>query len=361
MADITYQLIKVTDNEVIKLFKLVFNNYTKKVTSHSLNTIVGSNIQNFCTSADTDYLGELNSYLINSCSINFNGFSITYFRGGTSPTKSAYSDSIKFVTTQIQADKDYFIEKEKLDVSAIIFKNLKATDISNQIATEEDIISIHTQTLSRLELLNETLIEKSEEFREKLEKSFIVKKNELEEEYNKNTKAKLDELEVVKNDYATKLKAIDDRDNTHVRRELRENILKEIKERAEKFALTKGTNKLRWPIHIICIMALIIFTTLSVSFAWKVLTFLDKINPDIGSLGFITLGLKQISFTVAMLSTLVFYIRWINKWFEQHSSAEFGIKQFQLDIERASWIVETALEWQDIKGGNIPEILLDNL
>ena len=51
----------------------------------------------------------------------------------------------------------------------------------------------------------------------------------------------------------------------------------------------------------------------------------------------------------------------MNKWFEQHASTEFALKQFQLDIERASWIVETALEWKDTKGGNIPDILLDNI
>jgi hypothetical protein len=28
-----------------------------------------------------------------------------------------------------------------------------------------------------------------------------------------------------------------------------------------------------------------------------------------------------------------------------HASAEFLLKQFELDIDRASWVVETAMEW----------------
>ena len=40
--------------------------------------------------------------------------------------------------------------------------------------------------------------------------------------------------------------------------------------------------------------------------------------------------------------------------FEQHAQTEFQLKQFELDMERASWIVETSLEWKDAKGTSIP-------
>jgi hypothetical protein len=36
-------------------------------------------------------------------------------------------------------------------------------------------------------------------------------------------------------------------------------------------------------------------------------------------------------------------------------------KQFELDINRASWIVELALEWKDEKSQQIPDDLLEKL
>ena len=51
----------------------------------------------------------------------------------------------------------------------------------------------------------------------------------------------------------------------------------------------------------------------------------------------------------------------MNKWFEQHAKAEFELRQFQLDIDRASWVVETSLEWKTILGSPIPTVLLESI
>ncbi|WP_348719983.1 hypothetical protein [uncultured Alcanivorax sp.] len=67
---------------------------------------------------------------------------------------------------------------------------------------------------------------------------------------------------------------------------------------------------------------------------------------------------KQILLSGAFGASVIFYVRWMNAWFSQHASTEFQLRQFQLDIERASWVVETALEWKDAKGSTIPAELL---
>jgi hypothetical protein len=51
----------------------------------------------------------------------------------------------------------------------------------------------------------------------------------------------------------------------------------------------------------------------------------------------------------------------MNRWFEQHSLTEFHLKQFELDMERASWLVETSLEWKDAKGTAMPPELMKSL
>nr|WP_320010310.1 hypothetical protein [uncultured Desulfobulbus sp.] len=46
---------------------------------------------------------------------------------------------------------------------------------------------------------------------------------------------------------------------------------------------------------------------------------------------------------------------------QQHAQAEFRLKQFQLDIERASWLVETALDWDAKQDKELPNELLAGL
>ena len=51
----------------------------------------------------------------------------------------------------------------------------------------------------------------------------------------------------------------------------------------------------------------------------------------------------------------------MNRWFEQHAAAEFLLKQFQLDVDRSSWLVETALEWRRAEKTELPAPLLEGI
>ena len=73
------------------------------------------------------------------------------------------------------------------------------------------------------------------------------------------------------------------------------------------------------------------------------------------------LTIKQVALTLGAVGLGFFYIRWLNRWFQQHAKVEFELKQFQLDIDRASWLVETALEWKTSEGDAIPDTLLTSL
>jgi hypothetical protein len=70
---------------------------------------------------------------------------------------------------------------------------------------------------------------------------------------------------------------------------------------------------------------------------------------------------KQGLLAAALLAAMLYYVRWMNRWFEGHSAAEFLLKQFQLDVDRASWIVETALEWRRAEKTELPAPLLDGI
>lgn len=75
----------------------------------------------------------------------------------------------------------------------------------------------------------------------------------------------------------------------------------------------------------------------------------------------ITTAIKPVGLTIALLGLIAWYLRWMNRWFERYADAEFYLKQFELDIDRANWVVETALEWKERQERAIPDPLLESI
>lgn len=357
---------KQLDQTVYDTFKELYELYREHIQSVSVNTIPDINFSNVF---DDDSLGnvlEYKSTLITLFNISIPRFDITYQRGGTKQEKSPFIDEIHIGKNDYTHNKPEcpISNLDKLKIAALLSEKFQSIDpkraIKGALSEEQhELLSIHQETLSRLEALNEKLIVESQGFRKKLESEYEKKKQHIEKYSNELLDAKLSEIEEQRKLLETKIKDIDDRDNTHVRRQLRQNILAEIKNRSTEFKLTKGTNRLRWPIHLACIFVVFLFGVAAWFYGKDILTYLN--NEKFSLSAFIILTIKQFAFTMASAGTAIFYIKWLNRWFEQHSTAEFNIKQFQLDIERSSWIVETVLEWNEEKKSEFPGELLNQL
>jgi len=220
--------------------------------------------------------------------------------------------------------------------------------------------------LSRLEEISEKLVYRQEEFlhrkveefaaqRKQLEEEFKLKQDELKNEFTEQSN-KLEEREKA---LEKKFTEIDDRESKHVRRKLREDLKGELKNRSLKFELTKGTQQLRKPIFIFTIVLLIFFGSGTVIYSYFALN--STILGSNNSAAIIALAVKQLAFAIAFASTAVFFIGWNNRWFERHANEEFKLKRHEIDLDRASWIVEMALEWQKEKGSEIPIELIEKL
>jgi hypothetical protein len=146
-------------------------------------------------------------------------------------------------------------------------------------------------------------------------------------------------------------KELDDRQNTHVRRDIRRELKAQLGEYKSAFALTKGTTQLRTPIHVAAITIVVLLLVGIVFFAvqpspsdgWAYLLFLAK-----------PLGLTFFAVAIA-----TWYVNWMNRWFERHADVEFRLKELELDIDRASWLVETAFEWKKSGEDAMPDKMLD--
>lgn len=308
---------------------------------------------------------KMNSELIFTASFNAGNFSVVIYRGGRSEAKSPYTDEVVITSNNPCQLNDI----ERLEIVQIVVKKLKAIDQGRAIGgkaskEQEELASIHEATLSRLEELSEKLIADNHHYREKLdleqqdklsalESKFEDRKKELHETYETLT-ADLSEKE---EDFERKIKELDDKSNTHARRQIRKDIIGEIKKRQTEFKLTVGTNKLRWPVAIAMIGLILVFCVLA---GFSIRDFYLAITSEDPRALWIS-GAKQLIYSFGVIASVLFYIRWQNRWFEQHSLAEFHLKQLELDMERASWIVETSLEWNDAKGNAIPTELLESL
>lgn len=313
-----------------------------------------------------DLLIKKNSAIIDTISMNYPGLSISFHRGGSSQPqdKSGIFDEILFrQNNQVTVESAIAIE-----IVTTINRKLKAFDPkrSSTGSTDEQaqFDAIHISNIERLESLNENLVKNTHDYRIQLDSEFGVKVDKLEETAEENRKkleaeyvAKVELLKVEIEELDNKRKELDDSSNTHARREIRRDILKEIKSRQSKFSLTQGTNNLRKPIAILMLGLVAIFVALS---AISIKEFYDVLQGD--DLNKILIaGIKQAIYSAGAIGSFIYMIRWMNRWFELHSQSEFELKHFELDMERASWIVETSLEWQDAKGTAIPPELLDRL
>jgi len=369
MADQKLFIPRWQDKKILDCFKDIARHFSGKSVTCSISMIGYITYQEDLSheeySETTQNMISQNSVLIEHITLNVSGFSVVLYRGGQQEPKSPIYDELVFNrSNQSQLEND-----DKFQLVTEISKQLKPFDPKLQISglttpEQKALQALHQQTLERLESLNEELIRKTHAYREKLEKDYTAKRDALQTDFSVHQKSlekeyseKVEKLEKDRQTLEELRKSLDDRSNTHVRREIRRDILKEVKSRAEKFQLTKDTRKLRIPIAVSMLTLIILLGTGAI---YAFIEFFQKLGTAESKL-LIVLGLRQIAFAFGAVGSLIYFIKWLNKWFEEHAQAEFQIRQFQLDIERASWIVETSLEWNDAKGTTIPEKLVESL
>lgn len=273
------------------------------------------------------------------------------------------------VTREYGGDKISVNIADNTDVTAaaklliLITKNLPGLEVSEVIrktlGTElHDFYSRREQSLLRLEDLSQKLIEQNEQYRRTLDEQraneserltrahedFLAKAQAEHEQRLTEVKQKNEQLDA-------KAKDLDDRANRHARRQIRKEFLEKLASREKVFQLSDATNSKRGAIHgqfwllLIVALAVVAFGINAVSLA--------PTDPY----AYLKLAIGILGFA----ATSTYYIRWTDRWFRQHADEEFRLQRLALDFDRASWIVEMALEWKQEKGEEIPHELIESL
>ncbi len=159
-------------------------------------------------------------------------------------------------------------------------------------------------------------------------------------------------LKVRREQLVEREKSLDDRDSKHARRGIRSEMKKAFKD--DRFKVTTDTQKMRWPLHGLFITLCTAFLVGAILAATHIPEQADNVVIGWAIARSALLGL-------AFGTTALFYIRWMNSWFERHAAEEFRLKRLELDIDRASWVVETLLDATAEGEGRVTPELIDRL
>lgn len=183
--------------------------------------------------------------------------------------------------------------------------------------------------------------------RQTLQESWDHKQQKLEADYQ-NKLADLEQKNALLDEREAK---INDNNSKYERRSLRDQLKASISSRNERFTVTKDTMRTRLPVHVIYMVLVGVSGFFLVLFSLA----LSK-NPSDYVLLF-----KTITSSAVLLTTALLYIRWNDAWSQRYANEEFNQKRLELDIDRASWVVEMLLEWDEAKDQPIPPELINRL
>jgi len=230
--------------------------------------------------------------------------------------------------------------------------------IAPQIA---DFYTRRESTLVQLEALNATITVQNDQHRRALEQRTEELRQRLEEAHQERLTAletefrlKTDELSKREAAVDERKKLLDDRDNTHARRQIQQDVRSVLSERIKDFSLTKKTIRKRMPSGVALVALMIALLTASGWALWATTQALATGVPYWYPLLRFALSLG------AFGSSVVFFIHWQDRWSDAHAAEEFRLKRFDLDIARASWLVEVVLEGNTTKS-QFPQDLIQAL
>jgi len=232
-----------------------------------------------------------------------------------------------------------------LTVSDLLDKDAKK-NLDAREAALRTLEEMSKSFFEKIQALTLTQTKDIEELRQRLLKENEGKRAEIEIE-QKRGKEQLDASQAALD---AQRRDFDDRGVRHVRRYLREQMKKLFTDRSEKFALTADTQRLRRPVAYLFLLLMAVFLASGV--------YLGFVAEKGGDLAHV---LRSTGLLVAFAVTTGFFIKWNNQWFRDHAQEEFRLKRQEIDVDRASWVVEMAMEWKEEKGSDIPEYLVDRL
>jgi hypothetical protein len=369
VADFYIDVPRVRDRDIFRFFQTVATLIGAKQVSiadmgaRSASTIdIGDD-----GSISQDYFLKSDLFSIYSATVSNGNFSISLSRPITQANQASDLVNDKLYIHNDNNNglkKEIYREINRLINDSFHYGPEPFVGLFHNQKTFTSLIKSHQQMLGQLQGTATNITEQLAAARLRLEEEFAERQSRSEEELQKRrahdeelAEATRTQLLEKEQELEERRKNLDDRDNTTARRAQHATLKSRISERGSKFVITPETRRARLPIHAATIGACAVL----IGFLIYYVTALSELPPSASTPLVVATAVKPIGLTVALLGLVAWYLRWMNRWFERHADAEFYLKQFELDIDRANWVVETALEWKEKQERTIPDTLLESI
>lgn len=379
---------KLSDNKIVLLLEAIEEAFGKT----SSNVHLGTLAVDYTSEENKKLFNKKNQKSITRADIHTakHKFHVKY-RRGTSPNvndhetrqPSQYLDEIIIVLgAQTGNGRDIANAQEVIDCTNLIEKFVSNTlpsnvDNSAQNATE----LLQAQMTKQNDLYQEMLVgidarraelDKEHDDRMKLlEKQTDDRLKEIEAQKAKNEESHSKQVEKLNEREA----ALDDRDHMHVRREQREQINNEVKQRLKETIVPASASIKRWTVFLMAISA-------SVFLGFASYKGMDSLDTMLASSGGVTqvVGGEQVrapsllqqmpeAFWFILIKTLLssigtivflFYaITWLRQLYLDDVKTQREMERYAYDINRASWAIETIMEMKTTKEAAPPDAWID--
>jgi hypothetical protein len=160
-----------------------------------------------------------------------------------------------------------------------------------------------------------------------------------------------------------KQKELDDRNHMHVRRALREQITADIQTRVSGALLSSRSRLLGrgvFGLSLVCAVASGVFSY------WSYEAFAQVLAQPAAALNgrewaLLVLGMRATIAVIATVGFLVYALAWLRRTYDEDVKLNNDLQRYALDLNRASWIIETVMEMSAKEGQSPPPKWVDGV
>lgn len=222
---------------------------------------------------------------------------------------------------------------------------------------ERSVADMHTATAKLGDLLARIAVDDAasrKKLNEELERDYRKKADDAAADHQ-NKLVEVEQRRQANDDaYAERVRVFEEREKTFETGEakfMRRDMLKKLQEilkESETLELSEETRKKRTIVHF----AILALAAAAATAAWVMGSrFLAEPKADWHY------GLPMATGTITLFATLVYYVKWNDRWFREHSEGELAARRYRADIVRANWLAELVSERAQASDDLPPELL----
>lgn len=358
---------KIPDRAIIDLFDSLMEKFGKSNHGYQMAEV------SFQDPPESMKQGKHTSYAISNASLSTENDRFS-FQVSRNYNSSPYFDLIKVTAATNNPNRptpEQFLEMEEL-----VRSKVKFPDQSIQFAKDNQLAGILEKEVSSLASLHQKLVADAIELRQNLDLEDAERRKALDEKTFETETAlaakESDSLERIAEERAeldTKIKEFDFSDHMRARRQLREQITAQVQGFLARAPSTlQSTQKFAY-VTVICLLG---------AFAAGVLGFLSlqafialagstalAVNPTAPPVAaplpadhtFLLwmLALRGLALSIVTVGFLAYLITFLRRSYDDEVTTLRDLQRYGMDINRASWIIETAMEMTTKEGAQLPD------